>query len=158
MSQIGIVILCYGNICRSPIGDILMQEEVRKAGLEDQYRVSSAGFWRNGEPAHANSIQVMKRRGLDLTQHQSQILTPMKILHNHILLAMEEKLADQARALGAEIVYNLTSYASYAKDNSPIDDPIGQNIEVFEDCAKRLEHWIPLAFERIRSEKFERSA
>lgn len=154
MSAIGVVILCYGNICRSPIGEVLLQKEVADRGLEEKYRVGSAGFWQNDQPAHPFSIQVMKRRGLDLLEHRSRLLTPMMIGQNDILLAMEEQLAERARNLGAERVYNLAPYATLGRDTSDVADPIGQDLPTFEACALRLEELIPPALDRIEQEKF----
>ncbi|MDI5980588.1 protein tyrosine phosphatase, partial [Amycolatopsis magusensis] len=45
--------VCSGNICRSPMAALVFREQLRRAGLADRVRVSSAGIgpWHVGEPA-----------------------------------------------------------------------------------------------------------
>jgi protein-tyrosine phosphatase len=47
-----LAVVCLGNICRSPIADVVLNERVREAGLDDAVEVISAGTgdWHVGEP------------------------------------------------------------------------------------------------------------
>jgi protein-tyrosine phosphatase len=154
MSAIGVILVCYGNICRSPIAEVLLQKEIADRGLEEKYRVLSAGFWMPDQPAHPFSIQCMKRRGLDLLEHRSRLLTPMLIGQTHLILAMEEQLAERARNLGAEHAYNIAPYATLGVDTEAVSDPIGQDLPTFEKCSLRLEALIPRALDRMEKESF----
>lgn len=40
--MIGILFICHGNICRSPMAEFVMKDLARKAGLEGAVRVASA--------------------------------------------------------------------------------------------------------------------
>ena len=40
--MIRILFICHGNICRSPMGEFVMKDLVRKAGLEDHFHIESA--------------------------------------------------------------------------------------------------------------------
>ena len=40
--MIRILFICHGNICRSPMGEFVMKDLVRKAGLEDYFHIESA--------------------------------------------------------------------------------------------------------------------
>lgn len=53
--------VCSGNICRSPIAALVFTEQLRRAGLADQVRVSSAGIgpWHIGEPADPRARRVL---------------------------------------------------------------------------------------------------
>lgn len=149
MSRIGVIIVCYGNICRSPLGEVMLRKLVADRGLEEAVEVCSAGYWRAGEEAHAFSRQVAKRRGLDLGEHRSQLLTPLLLSRNDLVLAMEEGLADRARNLGAFHAYNLAPYATMGADNDPVVDPVKSPLEEFEACAQRLEALLPPALDRL---------
>ena len=153
MSAYGIIVVCYANVCRSPIGEAMLRAEVEKRGLADEVKVSSAGYLRDGMEAHPFSVQVCKRRGLDIHGHGSRILTPMMLSRNHLVLAMEEDLAQRARMLGAEHAYNLAPYATLGEDTGPVVDPIGQPLPAFEVCAERLEVLIPKALDRALNER-----
>lgn len=153
MSDYGIIVVCYANVCRSPIGEAFLKAEIEKRGLEGEVRVSSAGYLRDGMEAHPFSTQVCKRRGLDLRAHKSRILTPLQLSRNDLVLAMEEELAERARMLGAEHAYNLAPYATMGEETGPVVDPIGQPLPAFETCATRLEVLIPKALDRALQER-----
>lgn len=153
MSDFGIIVVCYANVCRSPIAEAFLRAEVVKAGLDGEVRVCSAGYLRDGMEAHPFSMQVCKRRGHDIREHQSRLLTPLLLSRNHLVLAMEEQLAERARMLGAEHAYNLAPYATLGSDTTAVDDPIGKPLPAFEECALRLEELIPKAFERAMNER-----
>ena len=70
--MIDIVLLCTGNVCRSPMAEVLLRERLRAAGVAAT--VSSAGTWRAGEPASGGSLRAMQARGMDLSDHRSRLL------------------------------------------------------------------------------------
>lgn len=60
--------VCLGNICRSPTGEGIFIDLVKKAGLEAFFVIDSSGLgpWHVGEPAHKTSQLVANRRGVKL--------------------------------------------------------------------------------------------
>jgi protein-tyrosine phosphatase len=64
-----------GNICRSPTAEGVMIDLVRKAGLEDQITVDSAGTgpWHVGELPDSRARAAAAKRGLDLCSRGRQL-------------------------------------------------------------------------------------
>ena len=62
-----VLVVCLGNICRSPIGEGLLKHHAQKHGLD--LHVDSAGTsgWHQGDHADARSIEVMRAHGHDIT-------------------------------------------------------------------------------------------
>ena len=60
-----VTIVCLGNICRSPIGEVVLRSRVHDAGLGHRIRVDSAGTgdWHVGQGANTRSIDVMDANG-----------------------------------------------------------------------------------------------
>jgi protein-tyrosine phosphatase len=60
-----VTIVCLGNICRSPIGEVVLRSRVHEAGLDDRINVDSAGTgdWHVGQGANTRSIHVMDANG-----------------------------------------------------------------------------------------------
>jgi protein-tyrosine phosphatase len=60
-----IIVVCSGNICRSPMAEFLLREQFEKAGLGDAVEVDSAGTtsWEVGNPADHRTLAVLERRG-----------------------------------------------------------------------------------------------
>lgn len=52
--MIGVLFVCLGNICRSPMAEAIFRQRVREAGLADRIEVDSAGTasWHTGKPPH----------------------------------------------------------------------------------------------------------
>lgn len=66
-----ILVVCTGNICRSPIGEYLLRDALTKAGRSVE--VSSAGVGALvGEPAHETAIKMMQERRVDLSPHHAR--------------------------------------------------------------------------------------
>lgn len=70
-----ILMVCLGNICRSPIAEGILQHKANKAGLD--WKVDSAGTngLYNGEAPHPLSQKVSKANGIDISSQQSRKLT-----------------------------------------------------------------------------------
>jgi len=131
-----IVIICHGNICRSPYLEALL-----RSSLPD-IEVSSAGFVGAGRGVPPHSTEVAGRRGLDLSAHKSRLITSDILDRADLLIVMAE---DQARALRLgfgvpreQIVVagDLDPESSHGRG---VLDPWGQPITAFEASAQRLD-------------------
>jgi len=65
-----ILMVCLGNICRSPLAEGILQHKANKAGLN--WKVDSAGtaHYHIGEPPHNLSQKVAKMNGIDISCQQ----------------------------------------------------------------------------------------
>lgn len=61
-----IVVVCWGNICRSPMAEFVLRQEIEEAGLADRVVVSSAGTSTEelGRPLDPRTIAVMERNSV----------------------------------------------------------------------------------------------
>ncbi len=68
-----ITFVCSGNICRSPMGEVILTKLVAEAGLTDRVRVTSSGIgdWHVGEQADPRTIAVLERHGYDGSSHRA---------------------------------------------------------------------------------------
>ena len=60
-----VIVVCSGNICRSPMAEFLLRERFEQAGLGDRVSVDSAGTtsWEVGNPADRRTLSVLERMG-----------------------------------------------------------------------------------------------
>lgn len=68
-----ILVLCLGNICRSPYAEHRLRTELSRAGLPS-IDIDSAGFIRPGRPSPELARRVAAGRGVDLEDHRSRVL------------------------------------------------------------------------------------
>ncbi len=83
-----ILIVCVGNICRSPIAERLLQQKIKKQGIDTH--VSSAGLGALvGQGADEYAIEVMKENCIDGTAHRARQLDNEMVKQNELILVME---------------------------------------------------------------------
>lgn len=67
-----ILMVCLGNICRSPLAEGIMRDIIEKEELD--WAVDSAGTsgWHVGEKPHEGSISIARKNGIDITHQRSR--------------------------------------------------------------------------------------
>jgi protein-tyrosine phosphatase len=91
-----VLVVCVGNVCRSPMGAALLAERLRG---RPSARVASAGLAALvGRPAEPEAVALMAERGLDLSGHRATQVTPELLAAHDLVLVME---AGQVRAVEA---------------------------------------------------------
>jgi protein-tyrosine phosphatase len=65
-----ILMVCLGNICRSPLAEGILQHKAWKAGLNWSVESAGTGAWHVGEPPHHLSIKVGKQNGIDISRQR----------------------------------------------------------------------------------------
>ncbi len=63
-----VMTVCTGNICRSPMAEIILRAEFERRGLGDRVRVMSSGVSDEeyGNPIDRRAVRVLKARGYEL--------------------------------------------------------------------------------------------
>lgn len=84
-----VAVVCLGNICRSPMADVVLQQRLAGTGVE----VCSAGTgdWHVGQPMDARAAATLKARGYDPSRHRAQQATPDWTGRFDLVLAMDEQ-------------------------------------------------------------------
>ncbi len=148
-----ILLVCTGNICRSPLAAALLQRALTERGVEGM-DVSSAGTgaW-DGAPVSEGAYLVGLERGLDLSAHRARLLTRELIEEADLVLTMARHHRDRVDELGGEgRVFVLGEYAGREGDEAEVSDPFGGDLEVYRDTCVELEALIEAAVERIVKE------
>ncbi|MFZ4574315.1 MAG: low molecular weight protein-tyrosine-phosphatase [Phycisphaerales bacterium] len=92
VERVGVLFVCMGNICRSPLARVIFEKLVADHGLSSRFEIDSCGTsaWHVGNPADARSVQVAAKHGLDLT-HSARKLDPDSDFERfHHLLGMDQ--------------------------------------------------------------------
>ena len=121
--------VCTGNTCRSPMAAALLARAADARGLAVQVR--SAGLFTDGSPAAAPAIEVMAERGVDLSDHRSQNITP--------------DLCDWADVIAVMSLQHKQLLAVQGVDSRKIivlgggiPDPYGGSVEIYRETRDRL--------------------
>ena len=121
-----ILVVCVGNICRSPIGELLLQKHL------PHLEVNSAGINAlTGKPADPNSIIVASEENIDLSKHIAQQLTAELIAEHDLILVMEKGHINAVTKL-APAARGKTMLFGQWNNQREIPDPYRQSREAFE--------------------------
>ena len=105
-----ILMVCLGNICRSPLAEGILQEKAFRAGLN--WSVESAGTngYHDGDPPHRLSQKVAKLNGIDISRQRSRRFVPSDF-----------ETYDKIYALAANVVDEIAYIARDKFDRKKID-------------------------------------
>ena len=98
--ELNVLMVCLGNICRSPTADAVLRAKLDAAGLAERVAVDSAGTgsWHIGSPPDARSQRHAAKRGYDLSALRGRQVAEGDFHRFDFILAMDEdNLADLQR-------------------------------------------------------------
>ncbi len=88
---LGVLFVCYGNICRSPLGEFIFKDMLVKSGLEGKVRVASCGTnvgW-EGESVSSGSRQQLLKHGISCEGKTSKQLRTGDYYNYDYIIAMD---------------------------------------------------------------------
>ncbi len=95
--------VCLGNICRSPMAEVVLREQLSKAGLTERVIVDSAGTgdWHIGDRMYNKAKAQLARSGYDGDAHRARQFDPSWLSERDLILAMDAANLRDLRALAA---------------------------------------------------------
>lgn len=83
--------VCTGNICRSPMAEVVLRAVAADHGLESRLRSRSAGTgdWHVGERADARTIDALARRGYDGSAHRARQFAASAFADSDLIVALD---------------------------------------------------------------------
>ncbi|MBR1404315.1 MAG: low molecular weight phosphotyrosine protein phosphatase [Treponema sp.] len=144
-----ILFICHGNICRSPMAEMVMKHLVKKAGRESEFYIDSAAtdYDEIGNGMHRGTRQILTQNGIPFTDHRARLVTPDDYNDFDLLIIMdEENERHLKRRVGEDSegkIHYLLEYANIYRD---VADPwyTGNFEETWHDvllgCRSLLDH------------------
>jgi protein-tyrosine phosphatase len=155
--MISVLVLCHGNICRSPLAEVLLETAIANdPALAGRVRVSSAGTSNEheGEGMHEHSAALLVRRGLR-TRHRARQLTITLADQQDLILAADRWNLRDAQAIVASgnrrAEVRLIRDFDPAAQGSDLDDPWGRSESAYERAAGEILAALPGILESLRA-------
>ena len=125
-----ILVVCVGNICRSPIGERYLQQRLPNKNIASA-GIASKKSHLEGKPADAMAQQVAEQHGIDLTGHQSQQLTSQLCAQYDLILVMEKGHLSALSEIAPEASGKAMLFGQWIGQKE-IPDPYRQSKEAFD--------------------------
>jgi len=134
-----VLFVCLGNICRSPLAEIIVRAAAEKRGLHYHFESAGTGNWHVGGSADPRSAAKAHEYGLDLSGHRAQQITSAGCDDWDWLVAMD---ADNRRQLLQMGVSQSRILMMRQFENSPhiadVPDPYYGGSDGFEHAYRML--------------------
>ena len=124
-----VLMVCMGNICRSPMAEGVLRAKLKVAGLQQRVVVDSAGTsgLHAGEPPDPRGLRQAAARGYEIGSLRARGVNDADFRHCNLLLAMDEQnlawLRKQAPADGRAEIALLLDYAKRHPGIREVPDP-----------------------------------
>lgn len=92
-----VALICLGNICRSPTAQVVLEQRLVDAGLDDRVTVRSGGTgdWHVGDPMDRRAAATLSAGGYDASRHRARQYDDSWSEEHDLVLAMDlDNLAD----------------------------------------------------------------
>jgi protein-tyrosine phosphatase len=122
-----ILMVCLGNICRSPLAQGILEDKAAKAGLN--WKIDSCGTssYHEGEPPHMLSRKVAKLNGIDIGKQKCRQFIKEDMLHFDRIYAMDKEIYTEMKRISGELwdasKTDLLMNEVHAGKNIDIPDP-----------------------------------
>lgn len=150
-----ICFVCSGNICRSPMAAIVVREHLRRAGLADRVRVTSAGTgpWHVGEPADPRARDTLRANGYSAKHVAAQV--DGDHLAADLLLAADQGHLRTLRRMvdDPDRVRLLRSFDPSAPDGAEIPDPYYGGDDGFPEVLAMIERTVPGLLDWVKARR-----
>lgn len=149
-----ILFICHGNICRSPMAEMVFKHIVNQNGKEKEFFVDSAAtdFDAIGCGIHRGTRNVLVRNQISFTEHYAKRVTMNDYIDFDLLICMDdENLNHLERIVGKDSENKVHKLLEYCGESRDVADPwyTGNFDETFDDIFKGCKS----LFQLLNSEK-----
>ncbi|MEO8711643.1 MAG: low molecular weight protein-tyrosine-phosphatase [Parafilimonas sp.] len=152
-----ILMVCLGNICRSPLAEGVLHDKAKKAGLSWEIDSAGTSSYHDGDAPHILSQKVAKLHGIDISKQLCRQFNKEDMIRFDKIYAMDKAVYNDIKGM-SEALWNasktdLLMNELYPGKNIDIPDPwYGTEInyhEVYEMIDKACDAII----EKVKSQK-----
>ncbi|SSY80962.1 low molecular weight protein-tyrosine-phosphatase [Alysiella crassa] len=141
-----VLVVCVGNICRSPTGEYLLKQRLPK------HEIASAGVGALvDKPADPQAQAVAQQHGVDLSPHIARQLTPEIAAQYDLILVMEQGHIDAVSKISPSARSKTMLFGQWLpQGRRDIADPYRQSDEMFQIVYTQLKQAADLWAEKLK--------
>ena len=144
-----VLFVCHGNICRSPMAEMIFKHLVRERGLEWRYEIASAATSTEeiGNPVYPPARAELARHGITVEKRGARQITRADYDHYDLLIGMDNaNIRNMHRMLGGDPQGKIHRLMDFTNRPGEVSDPWYSDRfdiayrDIREGCEKLLEY------------------
>lgn len=127
--MIGILFVCHGNICRSPMAELILKDMVQKRGIADRFMIDSAAtsdeeiLMGCGNPVYPPARAELKRHGIDCGNKRARQIRREEKDTWDLILYMDRENGHALRRLFGGLPEHVKPLMSFTGSDREVADP-----------------------------------
>ncbi len=152
-----VLMVCLGNICRSPMAQGILEHKVEESGLDVEVDSAGTSDYHIGQAPDHRAIAKSKEYGIDISQYKGRQLVAEDFEEFDRILVMDTSnynnavalVEDEQKKAKVEMILNL----SQPGNNMSVPDPYFGGEEGFENVYQLLDHACDVLIKELKSER-----
>ncbi len=94
-----VLMVCLGNICRSPLAEGILQHKANQHGLQWQVDSAGTGNWHVGQPPHRLSQKTALHYGVNIAHQKCRQFSASDMMQFDVIFFMERENLEDAKII-----------------------------------------------------------
>lgn len=138
-----VLMVCLGNICRSPLAEGILKQKFRKENIDGYVDSAGTAAYHAGERPDPRSTEIADMHGIDISHQRARKFAPEDFDRFDRIFAMDrsnhENILSQARKPSDREKVDLILNMAYPGENMQVPDPYYGGDQGFQNVYKMLD-------------------
>ena len=152
--MIRILFVCLGNICRSPMAEMMFKDLINKNNLKDKFHVESmaTSYEEEGNGLHYGAIEILKRHEIFIENHKAHRMQKADYDKFDYIIGMEDSnIFNIRRIIGEDPMHKVYRLLDFTNNPRDIADPwyTGNFVKTYEDLDEGLNAFLKYLIDNV---------
>lgn len=147
-----VVFVCWGNICRSPMAEVVARQWFADEGVEAELSSAGVSDEEHGNPIDRRAKRVLENAGYDVPGHRAHQITASEIRSADLVVAAEQSHLERMRRMAPEAdnLHLISEFDPNAAPGANLPDPWYGDADGFLDTLEAIEAAMPGVVDAVR--------
>ncbi|KAG8851571.1 hypothetical protein FRB91_007727 [Serendipita sp. 411] len=149
-TQKSVLVVCLGNICRSPMGQAVLTHVAKERGIDIHVESAGTAGYHVGDEPDERTVATCQRHGVKINSLAQQVERSHFKRFDYILASDRSNLSTLERVKPADSTAIVCLFSNWS-DGLPIQDPYYGGMDGFEKCFTQCEKYSNALLDHITS-------